>query len=175
MCDQDGKGNKFVVMVVTILVVITIAGPAPDAQKLGRKQEVKTPGTDVSLKADWQLLFYEGCRFAVPVSWHANDDASLVVAPDGSKLSVRFFRITSWSAHKAQIRAAFGRVTVVHEDSDRRLWFEIGDKPRIQHFIDVANGVRMCSGLLEVRASTSPDVDDTTNRIVESIEPAPDK
>ena len=68
------------------------------------------------------------------------------------------FRIASWSAHKAQIRAAFGHLTIVHEDNERRFWFEIGDKPRVQHFIDVSNGLSVCSGLLEIRAATTPDV-----------------
>jgi hypothetical protein len=82
------------------------------------------------------------------------------------------FRIKSWSDHKAQIKRAFGRVNVVHEDSDRRLWFEIGDTPRVQHFIDVANGLTACNGLLEIRAATTLTAEDT-NRIADSIGPAP--
>jgi len=85
------------------------------------------------------------------------------------------FKITSWSAHKAQIKAAFGRVKVMHEDSERRLWFEIGDKPRIQHYVDVVNGLSVCSGLLEIRTTTTPDAEDTTKRIAESVGPAPEK
>jgi hypothetical protein len=112
------------------------------------------------------------CRAAVLA---CRGGASLALAPDGSYISIRMFRITSWPAHKAQIRAAFGRVTVVHEDSDRRLWFEIGDKPRVQHYIDVTNGLSVCSGLFEIRTATTPDADDTSKRIAESVGPAPDK
>jgi hypothetical protein len=167
--------GRSVVMVAAALAVAAIAGLRLDAQKPERQREVKIPGIDVSLKAGWQLLFRDGCRFAVPGSWRANGDASLVLAPDGGSLSVRTFRITSWSTHKAQIRAAFGHLTIVHEDNERRFWFEIGDKPRVQHFIDVSNGLSVCSGLLEIRAATTPDVEDTTRRIVESIGPGPER
>jgi len=157
------------------LVVLAGGSLVLDAQKPEQQREVKVPGIDVLLKAGWQLFLHDGCRFAVPGSWHADGDAALALAPDGSNISIRAFRITSWSAHKAQIKAAFGHVPVMHEDSERRLWFEIGEKPRIQHYIDVANGSSVCSGLLEIRAATTPHADDTTKRIVESIGPAPDK
>lgn len=123
----------------------------------------------------WHTFLRQGCRFAVPSSWHADADAGLATAPDGSTISVRMFRIASWPAHKAQIKAAFGRVNVVHEDSDRRLWFEIGDKPRIQHYIDVANGSSVCSALLEIRSASTQDADDLTRRIAESIGPPDQK
>ncbi len=82
--------------------------------------------------------------------------------------------MTNWSAHRAQIRAAFGQVRVLHEDSARRLWFEIGDEQRTQHFIDVANGLGACTGLLEIRAATTLTAGDV-NRIADGIGPAPDK
>ncbi len=162
-------------MAAAVLVVVAITVLRLDAQRPERQREVKIPGIDVSLKAGWQLLFRDGCRFAVPGTWQANGDASLALAPDGSNLSVRMFRISSWSAHKAQIRAAFGHLDTVHEDSERRLWFEIGEKARVQHVIDVSNGLSVCSGLLEIRTATTPDAEDTTKRIVESIGPAPKK
>ena len=105
-----------VLMAAAALVVAAIGGLRVDAQKPERQREVKVPGIDVSLKAGWQLLFRDGCRFAVPGTWHANGDGSLALAPDGSNLSIRMFRITSWSAHKAQIRVAFGHLDCVHED-----------------------------------------------------------
>jgi hypothetical protein len=145
-------------MVAVPLVVAALAGFARGAQKPER----------------WQPLVHEGCRFAVPASWRATEDTSAVFAPDGSNLSVRMFRITNWSTHKTQIKAAYGRVKILHEDSERRLWFEIGDKPRVQHYIEVANGLAVCSGLLEIRATT-PDAEDTTKRIADSIGPAPGK
>jgi hypothetical protein len=166
-------------LLVAHLVAVTVtarpieAHTSIEAQKPDRQQDARTP--PVKLKAGWQLLFHDGCRFAVPGSWRADADGTFVRAPDGSNLSVRIVRITSWAAHKAQIRAAFGQVAVLHEDSDRRLWLEIGDKPRIQHYIDVANGPSACAGLLEVHTSTLPDAEDTVNRIADSIGPALDK
>ena len=158
-----------------VMIVVVVTGLASHAQRPERQQEVKVPGIEVSLKVGWQLLFHDGCRFAVPGSWRPDADVSFVRAPDGSNLSVRMFKIASWSAHKAQIKAAFGHVTVVHEDTERRLWFEIGEKPRVQHYIDVANGLSVCSGLLEIRTSTTSDTDDTIKRIADSIGLAPDK
>lgn len=169
------RGNTCALVVATALLAVAVVGPPLDAQKPERQQEVKIPGIDVSLKGGWQLLFREGCRFAVPVSWHADADGSLAMAPDGSNVSIRMFKTTSWSAHKAHIKAAFGRVNVMHEDSERRLWFEIGDKARVQHYVDVPNGLSVCSALLEIRAATTPDWEDTTKRIAESIGPAPEK
>jgi hypothetical protein len=159
--------------IVSVVTAAAVTHPVVRAQRRERQQEVKVPGLDVSLKAGWQLLFHDGCRFAVPGSWHVDADGNFALAPDGSNVSIRLFRIASWSAHKGQIKAAFGRVNVIHEDSDHRLWFEIGDKPRIQHYVDVSNGLSVCSGLLEIRAATTPDAEDTTRRIVESIGPAP--
>jgi hypothetical protein len=152
--------------------VALVARPTFDAQKPERKQEVKIPGIGVSLKGGWQLVFYEGCRFAVPGSWHPDADGSLARAPDGSNLSIRTFNVRSWSAHKALIREAFGQVNAVHEDSERRLWFEIGDQTRVQHYIVVPSGVAVCAVLLEIHTTTMPDMQNTTKRIAESIGPA---
>src|SRR5438105_12433673 len=73
---------------------------------------------------------------AVPESWAVSDDARLTLAPDGSSLSFSVVRIASWSAHKAQLRAALRHVTVVHDDSEHRLWIEIAAQPRARHYID---------------------------------------
>jgi hypothetical protein len=164
----------FVSVVVVSLIVFEATICTVNAQRPERQQEVGVPGIGVTLKAGWQLLFQDGCRFAVPGSWR-QDRGGLVLAPDGSNLSVRMFQITNWSTHKSQILAAYGRVNVLHEDSARRLWFEIGDKERTQHYIEVVNGGVTCAGLLEVRAATTPDARDTTNRIADSIGPAPNK
>lgn len=173
--DQLAQGNRFILLVAAALVAAPFAGRALDAQRPERQQEVRIPGIDISLKAGWRLLIHSGCRFAVPESWGMNGDASLALAPDGSSLSVRIFGITSWSAHKAQIRAALGPVTIVHEDSEHRLWVEIGAKPRVQHYIDVANGLSVCSGLLEIRPTATPNAKDITKRIADSIGPAPER
>jgi hypothetical protein len=121
------------------------------------------------LRPGWQVLVYDRCRFAVPGSWHADDNASVAVAPDGSNISVRVYRIASWPAHTAQIKAAFGRVQAVHEDSDRRLWLEIADGLRVQHYIEVPKGHIVCSALLEIRPATTPDPEDTTRGIADSV------
>ncbi len=84
------------------------------------------------------------------------------------------FHIRDWAAHKTRIKAAFGRVGAMHEDSARRLWFEIGDKPRVQHYVDVVSDLIVCSALIELRSSGT-DVDGTTKGIAESVGPAPDK
>jgi hypothetical protein len=145
-----------------------------DAQRPERQQEVRIPGTDISLKAGWQMFFHQKCRFAVPGSWHPDADGSRATAPDGSNISIGVFNVTNWSAHKAQIKAAFGHVKVMNEDSDHRLWFVIGEEPRLQHYIDVWNGSRVCSALLEIRGITSPEGQDTVRRIAESVGPASD-
>ncbi len=168
------KNRTLARLVITSLVAVATMGRAVDAQRPERQLEVRIPGIGIMLKAGWQLFFHDGCRFAVPGSWRPDADAGFVSAPDGN-ISVRMLRITSWSAHKAQIRAVFGQLKVVHEDSDRRLWFEIGDKQRTQHYIDVANGLSTCTGLLEIRTTTTPDAGDTSTRIADSIGPAPDR
>jgi hypothetical protein len=160
-------------IVFVTVVAVAIAWGAVNGQRPERT--VKIPGIDLTLKGDWQVLFYQRCRFAVPVSWHADLGGSVARAEDGSNISIRMFHITSWAAHKAQIKAAFHRVNTTHEDSDRRLWFEIGDQPLVQHYIDVVSGLSVCSALLEVRIATGPDADDTTKRIAESVGPAPEK
>jgi len=159
---------------VASLVLVAVTIRTAGAQKPERLHEVHAPGPGIPLKAGWQLLFHDGCRFAVPGSWRPDADGGLVSAPGGSNLSVRAFKIANWSAHKTKMRATFGQVKVLHEDSDRRLWVEVGDSESSQHFIDVASGQRVCIGLLEIRGATTPDAADTTNRIADSIGPAPD-
>jgi hypothetical protein len=155
------------------LVAAAMTVGVVDAQRPDPRPDARVPG--VRLKTGWRLLFHDGCRFAVPGSWRSDADGALVSAPDGSNISVRMIRITSWSAHKAQIRAAFGRVNILHDDSDHRLWFEIGDRPRVQHYIDVADGLNACAGLLELHTSTTRDAEETATGIADSIGPAPDR
>jgi len=157
-----------------VLAVATAGGRPLGAQKPERHHEVTIPGTDIQLKPGWQLLIHDRCRFAVPESWQQNADAALAMAPDGSSLSIRTLRVMNWSAHKHDIRAAFGPVRVVHEDSDRRLWLEIGDKWRVQHYIDVPNGLNVCSVLLEIHSGPTLDAEDLAQRIADSVGPAPD-
>jgi hypothetical protein len=148
---------------------------ATEAQGPVRQQEVRVPGTDVLLKAGWQLLFDRACRFAVPGSWHLVGDTSFVRAPDGSSLAVRVLRDVNWSAHKAQIRAAYVHLKVVHEDSAHRFWFEVGEEPLVQHYIAVSDGTTICTGLLDIRSGAIPDREDTIKRIADSIGLSPKK
>ena len=159
--------------ILASLVAVAVMGHAIDAQRPEPQPDIRAPG--ITLRAGWQLLFHDGCRFAVPGSWRVARDAGVASAPDGSNLSMRVFRIASWSAHKAQIRAAFGAVKLLHEDSNHRLWFEFGDDQRTQHYIDVANGPSTCTGLLEIRAARAPDAAETAARIADSIGPAADR
>jgi hypothetical protein len=157
-----------------VMVVTGLVRPALHAQRPEAQQEVKLPGMDVSLKAGWQMFFHQGCRFAVPGSWLYDADGSRATAPDGSTISIAMFNVTNWSAHKAQVKAAFGRVTVTNEDSEHRLWFVIGDEPRLQHYIDVWTGMYVCSASLDIRGMTSrPENQDTVRRIADSVGPAP--
>jgi hypothetical protein len=168
-----GKKTAARIFVAGLVAAVAVTVRPVDTHGPQRQQEVRVPGIGIALKAGWRLALYDGCRFAVPASWRPDADGAFVFAPDGSNLSVRRLRITSWSAHKAQIKAAYGRVRVLHEDSDRRLWFEIGDEPRIQQYIDVANGLSACVGILEIHGATLSAED--ANRIADSIGPAPDK
>jgi len=145
---------------------------AADAEQALRPQHGAAAGGGVKLPAGWQLLVHDGCQFAVPRWWQPDVDNASVFAPDGSNVSIRRFRITSWSRHTSQILASVGPVKVL-EDSARRLWFEFGDQQRTQHFIDVASGSGVCAALLEIRA-TLPDASSTAKTIADSIGAAAD-
>jgi hypothetical protein len=171
------RKETIVVVVLAAWCLGAVVGASlVDAQKRERHQQDKISGAEVSLKEGWQLLVLPGgCRFAVPGSWRANPDASEVLGRDGSSVSVRMFKITSWSAHKAQLKAAFGHVNAIHDDSERRLWLEIGDKASVQHYIDVLDGPRVCSALLQIHAATTPDASQITKTIADSLGPASEK
>jgi hypothetical protein len=157
-----------------MLSFATVGFPAVAAGQAPRRQEeVEVPGLGIKIKAGWRVLFADGCRFAAPPSWQtAPGDKSLALAPDGSNLSVRIVRFSSWSDHKARIKAAYGQLKTVHEDTDRRLWFEVGDEHRTQHFIDVANAEGACLALLELRTPTKLTSEDIS-RIADSVGPIP--
>jgi hypothetical protein len=155
------------IMAVALTVVC-----AADAGQGARPQHGAAAGAGAKLPAGWQLLVHDGCQFAVPRSWRPDADNASVFAPDGSNVSVRRFRITSWSRHTSQILASVGSVKVL-EDSARRLWFEFGDQQRTQQFIDVATGPGVCAALLEIRA-TLPDASNTAKTIADSIGAAAD-
>jgi hypothetical protein len=160
-------------MMPATAVAVTIALAPMVAQRPERT--AKVPGMDLPVKSGWRVLFHDGCRFAVPLSWHADADGSVARSVDGSNISIRMFHITDWAAHKARIKSAFGQVNAIHEDSDRRLWLEIGDKPHVQHYIDVVSGVNVCSALIEIRSASEPDAVDMAKTIGETVGPASDK
>ena len=143
------------------------------AQRPERQHEVRLPGTDVVLKAGWQLLVYDGCMFAVPETWRPNATATFVSAPDGSSISVARLPIQSWFAHKAKVKAAVTQVKVVHEDSATRLWLESRNNKSTQHYIDVPNGPSVCTGFLDIQTATTLDAADTASSIAKSIGAAP--
>jgi hypothetical protein len=83
-------------------------------------------------------------------------------------------KVASWSAHKADLRRMFGHAAVVYENSERRLWFEIDQAPRAQHYVAVAEGVSVCAAWIEMRSDRDSSARDTIKRIVESIGLAPE-
>ena len=152
------------------LAVLASCGLAAQAPE--RPQEVEVPGLGIMLKAGWQLLFHDRCRFAVPVSWHPDPDEAFARAPDGSSISIQMQRMTNWSAYKADIRRMYAGATL-YEDSGRRLWFAIHNGSRMQHYVAVVDAKNVCVGWLELHAGASiaPDL---VKRIADSIGPAPD-
>jgi hypothetical protein len=140
---------------VAIAVLASVVSNA--AQRPERQQELPLPGLGVVLQIGWQLILYHGCRFQVPEAWRQAASSGMLWAPDGTNMSIASVKFAKWSVHKAQVRAAFGRVRAVHEDSDRRLWLEIGTAERTQHYIDVPTDSGACIGILELPASSQLD------------------
>ena len=154
-----------------ILVIVTMS---IGAQRREHADEVRVPGTDIMLKADWQLLLYGGCRFAVPFAWQADADGAFSRAPDGTTMALQVLSATNWSAHKADIRHAYGRNSIIHDDSNRRLWIETRQAPRVEHYIAVASGAKVCVAMIELHDASRADRDDTLKRIADSIGLAPE-
>ena len=152
-------------------VLIAVLGATGHAQRPERQQEVSIPGLGITLKAGWQLRFHDGCRYAVPPAWRVTANGSQAFAPDGSSLSVWALHVPNWSLHKSQIKAAFGRVRSLREDSDQRLWIEAGDDSRMQQYVAVTDGSIACEGLLEIRSPSSNT--DTAQTIANGIGAGP--
>jgi hypothetical protein len=152
---------------LVVMACCRLAAQAPE-----RPQEVEVPGLGIMLRAGWQLLFHDRCRFAVPVSWHADPDEAFARAPDGSNISIQMHKMTSWSAYKADIRRMYANATL-YDDSSRRLWFAFPDGSRLQHYVAVVEATSVCVGWLELHAgaSTAPDL---VKRIADGIGPAPE-
>jgi hypothetical protein len=143
------------------------------AQAPARPQEVEVPGLGIMLKAGWQLLFHDRCRFAVPVSWHPDPDEAFARAPDGSSISMQMQNMTNWSGYKADIRRMYAGAKV-YDDSSRRLWFAIHDGSRMQHYIAVVEAKNVCVGWLELHGGADSTAPDFVKRIADSIGAAPD-
>lgn len=144
------------------------------AQAPERPREVEVPGIGIMLKAGWQLLFHDRCRFAVPVSWHPDPDEAFARAPDGSTFSIQLLKVTNWSAHKADMRGTLSHARVIHDESDRRLWLETGDPGWVRHYIAVADNGTVCAGWLELRTGSSWNTSETVKRVADSIGFAPE-
>jgi hypothetical protein len=154
-------------------VVLAVATCGLEAQPPERPQEVEVPGLGIMLRAGWQLLFHEGCRFAVPTSWRPDADEAFARGPDGSSVSIQMLRITDWSAYKAGIRSANARAKV-HEESGRRLWLETSEGPWLQHYIAAADGASVCTCWLEMHAGGASATKEIIQRIADSIGLAPE-
>jgi hypothetical protein len=158
--------NRFTMVIV--LAALADVGGAASAQPPERQHDVLIPGFGVRLREAWQMLFHDGCRYAVPVAWRPVPDRSQVFAPDGSSVSIWALHVSNWSLHRARLKAAFSGDSHVREDNDSRLWIESHDGLRLQHYVAVTDGAAACAGLLEIR-TTQPNADDTIAGIVESI------
>jgi hypothetical protein len=157
----------------SILVVGLVAGAGGTGPAETQKPGGRVSHAGATLPAGWRLLVSDGCRFAVPASWHPSADQSEASAPEGAgNVSIRRMQMVDWPRHKAQIRAAFGHVNVLHEDSDRRFWFEIGDEQRITHYVAVHDGSSSCIALVQAHPTSTLMSRETTNRIIDSIRPA---
>jgi hypothetical protein len=133
------------------------------------KGDVRVPGTTVVLRAGWKFLAYSGCGCVVPVSWRLSFEEPLALGPDGSSLSIRQETIASWSGYKERIRQSYGHLNVVHEDTERRLWFEIGDEAHIEHYVAVTSGPTVCVGVLDVHPHSMSGAPETVDAIARSI------
>jgi hypothetical protein len=153
---------------MSVLAALGAVCGAASAQPPERQHDVLIPGTGVRLREAWQMLFHDGCRYAVPVAWRPTPDRSQVFAPDGSSVSIWALHVSNWSLHKARLKAAFSHDSRVREDNDSRFWVESRDGVRAQHYVAVTDGAAACAGLLEIRTA-QPIADDTIAGIVESV------
>ena len=154
-----------------ILVIVTTS---VGAQRRAHADEVRLPGTDIMLKADWQLLLYGGCRFAVPLAWQADADGEFSRAPDGTTMALQVLSASNWSAHKADVRHAYGRDSIIHDDSDRRLWIETRKASRVEHYMAVVAGEKVCVAMIDLHDTSLADRGDTLKRIADGIGLAPE-
>jgi hypothetical protein len=138
-------------------------------QRSPAKDDVRVPGTTVVLKAGWKFLSYTGCGCVVPVLWRPSFEEPLAIGPDGSSLSIRKETIASWSDYKERVRRSYGDPRIVHEDSERRLWFETGDEARLEHYIAAASGAIVCVGVLDVQRRSLSTAPETVAAIARSI------
>jgi hypothetical protein len=152
----------------------TFGGPASTvtARQLERPQELRLPSSDVTLRVDWQLLFHDGCRFAVPASWPPAVDRGLIRSRDGAlTLVVAAVPLATWSGHKTQILAQM-HGAVVQEDTDTHFRLQVDNGHRIFDYVAVRDGAIACTGQIEVEVASAARFRETTNRILESVGPS---
>jgi len=140
------------------------------AQMAARPPEVPVPGTDIAVRRGWRVAFADGCRWAAPADWRV-DGGGAVSSPVGARLLVASVPVASWTAHKAQARAALDRGAIVHEDSERRLWIESRRDRWIEHYVAVNGGARACVGVLDLPATVN-EAGDLATAIARSIDAA---
>lgn len=166
-------GDRTAVAALTFLMTLTSGWPAEAVQGPTRNQTVRLPGTDIVLRAGWQLVWTgDGrCAFSVPASWFVSADRRWAAPPHGGVfVSVSAFD-TSWSAHLAAIKRAM-QTSTVREDSSTRFWVERTDGRRIQQHVSVGNGTGVCSA--DIEAQSAADATDVLRNIASSIRVAHD-
>jgi hypothetical protein len=147
-------------------------GSTVAARQLERPQELRLPSSDVTLKVDWQLLFHDGCRFAVPASWPPSVDRGLIRSRDGAlTLVVAAVPLATWSGHKTQILSQM-HGAVVQDDTDTRFRLQVDNGHRIFEYVAVRDGAIACTGQIEVDVASAARVKETTDRILESVGPS---
>jgi hypothetical protein len=147
-------------------------GSTVAARQLERPQELRLPSSDVTLRVDWQLLFHDGCRFAVPASWPPPVDRGLMRSRDGAlTLVVAAVPLTTWSGHKTQILSQM-HGAVVQEETDTRFRLQVDDGHRIFEYVAVRDGAIACTGQIEVDVASAARFKETTDRILESVGPS---
>jgi hypothetical protein len=152
--------------------VIGGAASTMAAQQLERPQELRLPGSDVTLRVDWQLRFHDGCHFAVPASWPPSVDRGLIRSRDGAlTLVVAAVPLATWSGHKTQILSQM-HGAVVQEDTDTRFRLQVDNGHRIFEYMAVRDGAIACTGQIEVDVASAARFKETTDRILESVGPS---
>jgi len=155
---------------LVIALVVSGAGAAAGSQSV-EQQGTRIPELGITLPAGWQLLFRDGCHYAVPRSWLVGPGDTSARAPDGTAaITVASVALISWAGYKDEVRSDL-RPWKIHEDSESRFWSEFRTATSIIQVVAVRNGSIACTGHLEVRQPMESATEAVTQRILESIAP----